>query len=77
MLAFKPMLNQINLIVADMAASARFYRLLGLQFERPADGKHVELYFRDSVSGSNWIQRDLLPLGVSECVTIHRRLFAA
>src|SRR5262249_48713811 len=40
-----PVLQQLNLVVADMAASVRFYRLLGLPVDdtRPFSAHHVEI----------------------------------
>ena len=40
-----PMLNQLNLMVGDMAATVAFYRKLGLAQDAPADAQHVEFRF--------------------------------
>jgi len=39
-----PLLNQVNLVVADMAATVAFYRLLGLGIE-PSNPMHVPVRF--------------------------------
>ena len=38
-----PVLNQINLVVADTGASADFYRRLGVAVQADVDDDHVEL----------------------------------
>jgi uncharacterized glyoxalase superfamily protein PhnB len=40
-----PTLNQLNLMVGDMAATVAFYRKLGLALDAPADAQHVEFRF--------------------------------
>jgi uncharacterized glyoxalase superfamily protein PhnB len=41
-----PVFNQLNLIVAEVAASARFYRLLGLDID-PGNGHHLSVRFEN------------------------------
>jgi uncharacterized glyoxalase superfamily protein PhnB len=39
----RPVFNQLNVIVRDMAATVAFYRRAGLEFAAEADARHVEL----------------------------------
>ena len=40
-----PVFNQVNIVVADMAATIAFYKLLGLSIDPPPDGMHLPLRF--------------------------------
>jgi uncharacterized glyoxalase superfamily protein PhnB len=59
-----PELNAIGIAVADMAASIRFYRLLGLDVPETPDEGHVDTFLRNGVRfmlDSEEVIRSFLP----------------
>ena len=59
-----PQLNAIGIAVSDMAASIRFYRLLGLEVRETSDEGHVDAFLTNGVRfmlDSEEIIRSFLP----------------